>query len=643
MSATELPLALRSWKGWLGWFDAQLAEQLGELLLRLSHLVGPAPAIASHAALEPDGLDDLRLRGSYERLLSSEWLLADEIPDEFLRRAVSSEHLFLSPRLRGARIERSVVAIFDAGPLQWGGARLAHIAAWILLARRAATAEGVLRWGVLQSPGTLRSADSVEDLQALLAARQVQPAGAAHVEQWRAACAALDGEAETWWIGASPSADMPAAAGARERWLILRPGLEERTLDVKLEAGARVRHAELPLPPDRAAKSLLRGEFMALKPSAAVMPTHRHSKAKRISLVRPPLLSFPAGHVGVITLEGHAIQVLALPRWGQTKLASVRVQQWSSMRQPLAVMLAGAQAAAVCSSDDSLQFWQVERFGIRPRPEARQFEASIATVHLLPMVCLTGVTARRVCVIDRVGRLVAWDGRSGKGSAGNQAALLQQLPVVFDKDVLAMMPLGNAVLSYVVQHQGSLWLRELEPQGIPSALVRKLCDVPGPKPRVFMAAKHMRRGHHQFNVGAVAVCADEKTAAWQVHVATDQQNGLHAADRSQVHEIALAAGEKPCGVVNEFDAELPALIVQGRDRHQLFAVTPAGRTLLHSESSRIAQCTVCPHSGLVAMLTSARDLLVFDASTRQMRLALRDADVVGDAEARENAVETTDA
>lgn len=636
MSVAELPLTLRTWKNWLGWFDVHLAEQLGDLLLRLSDLIGPAPAIASHAALEPDGLDDLRSRGSYERLLSSEWLLADEIPDEFLRRAVSSEHLFLSPRLRGARIERSVVAIFDAGPLQLGSARLAHIAAWILLARRAATAGGVLRWGVLQAPGTPSFAESVEDLQALLAARQMGPAGAAQFEQWRAACAGLDGEVETWWIGANPPPEFSAAASARERRLILRPGLKERTLEVTLESGARVRQAELPLPADRTAKSLLRGEFSALKPSAAAVPTHRNSKARRIALVRPPLFSFPVGHVGVATLAGHAMQVLALPRAGQTKLAAPRLQQWSSARQPLAAMLAGGQAAAVCSDGNFLQFWQVERFGVRPRPEPRQFEATIAAAHWLPMACLTAPVARRICVIDRVGRLVAWDGRNGKGGAVNQEELLQQLPTVFDKDVLAMMPLSNSVLAYVVQHEGGLWLRELEPLGHPSALVRKLCDVPGSRTRVFMAARQILRWHRQYNVGAVAVCTEGQHETWQVHVATDEQKGLHAADRSHVYEFTLAAGERACGVVAGFEAELPALIVQGVDQRKLFALTPAGRTLLHSESSRNLQCSVCPHSGLVAMLTNARDLLVLDTITGQMRLALRDAELVVNADARED-------
>ncbi len=43
----------------------------------------------------PDGYDGIGRRGSYDRLLASEWLIHDELPDEFLRRVVSGEHAFL--------------------------------------------------------------------------------------------------------------------------------------------------------------------------------------------------------------------------------------------------------------------------------------------------------------------------------------------------------------------------------------------------------------------------------------------------------------------------------------------------------------------------------------------------------------------
>src|ERR1700751_3916310 len=111
-----LPRPLQPWQTWLGWFDAELAQQIGEMVRRLSDLLGTAPSVSRHGQQEPDGLGDLRSRGSYERLLATEWLLADELPEEFLRRAAASEHLFLAPRLRAARVERSVVALFDCRP-----------------------------------------------------------------------------------------------------------------------------------------------------------------------------------------------------------------------------------------------------------------------------------------------------------------------------------------------------------------------------------------------------------------------------------------------------------------------------------------------------------------------------------------------
>ena len=163
--ATDLPRALQPWREWLGWFDAELAEQVGEMVRRLSDMLGVAPSVGRGGQPEPDGLGDLRSRGPYERLLATEWLLADELPEEFLRRAATSEHLFLAPRLRAARVERSVVAIFDCGPRALGTARLAHIAAWILLARLAGAHGGTLRWGVLQAPGELRPGDAPTQLE----------------------------------------------------------------------------------------------------------------------------------------------------------------------------------------------------------------------------------------------------------------------------------------------------------------------------------------------------------------------------------------------------------------------------------------------------------------------------------------------
>ena len=91
----QLPDALKPWNPLLEGVAPELAEQLAAMLGRLQALVGPFRERTPNGPPEPDGLGDLQRRGPYERLLSSEWLLADEIPDEFLCRAAGGEHLFL--------------------------------------------------------------------------------------------------------------------------------------------------------------------------------------------------------------------------------------------------------------------------------------------------------------------------------------------------------------------------------------------------------------------------------------------------------------------------------------------------------------------------------------------------------------------
>ena len=94
----QLPEALQPWRQWLEWFAPQHLPLFADLLGRLNPVLGPLRGRQQGGVPEPDGVGDLQRRGPYERLLSSEWLLADEVPDEFMRRAVGGEHMFLAPQ-----------------------------------------------------------------------------------------------------------------------------------------------------------------------------------------------------------------------------------------------------------------------------------------------------------------------------------------------------------------------------------------------------------------------------------------------------------------------------------------------------------------------------------------------------------------
>ena len=76
----RLPPALASWTGALSALTPAFTVALGPLLRGLDDLVAtrvPRPA----ADGEPDGYDGLSRGGPPHRLLASQWLLADELPE----------------------------------------------------------------------------------------------------------------------------------------------------------------------------------------------------------------------------------------------------------------------------------------------------------------------------------------------------------------------------------------------------------------------------------------------------------------------------------------------------------------------------------------------------------------------------------
>ncbi len=268
-TAPRAPIA--RWAAELGLPDDAVAA-LAPWLGRLALAVGPRAGAHADGGGELDGVDGLARRGSYDRLVLAEWALADELPDEFLRRAASGEHVFVARARRRPPARRRTLALVSAGPAQLGAPRLAHLAALLVLARRAATAGAALRWGVLERPGD-GGHDGVtpEGVRRLLAARTAVTATAAEVEAWRAAEAAgaaggapADGPADepddVWLIGGPEVVALaaPLFAGA----LVVRERVDPvvRALDVEVRKGG-ARQIQLDLPPADVCARLLRDPF----------------------------------------------------------------------------------------------------------------------------------------------------------------------------------------------------------------------------------------------------------------------------------------------------------------------------------------------------------------------------------------------
>ncbi len=259
----NLPRSLAPWSRYLGIFPRETSLAIGPLVQRIALAIGPMRSLSISGAGDPDGFDDLARRGSYERLLASEWLLADEVPEEFARRAAMGEHVFLSIARREPSGSRVSMALFDAGPNQIGSPRIAHLAALIVLARRAEAAGARFSWGVLQKP-EMSSLSSVSESEVLLlmAARYSKEATDQDIRAWRSRCEGWKDLDDLWLIGGARVAALPSSNGLSV--LIVRDVVEPEARQLSIIARhvtREPRNVVLDLPKDPDCVRLIRDPF----------------------------------------------------------------------------------------------------------------------------------------------------------------------------------------------------------------------------------------------------------------------------------------------------------------------------------------------------------------------------------------------
>ena len=265
----KLPPGLAPWRAQLERFPEDLALALGPLVQRLAAAVGPLSS-AYVGNVQPNGFDGVSQRGEYQRLLASEWLLAEEEPDEFLRRAAMREHLFLRLAQREPMGCKRSIVLFDAGPSQLGTPRLAHIAMLAVLERRARAADAEFEFGVLQRPEPARKTLDAADVRHLLAARSAFEASPAHVTAWVDLLEPLADEDEIWWVGGAGLAELtPPRPGPR---MLVRDPLraDNDRLEVELHLRERRHPLTLELPEPSLRTRLIRDPFQSV--ALAVVP-----------------------------------------------------------------------------------------------------------------------------------------------------------------------------------------------------------------------------------------------------------------------------------------------------------------------------------------------------------------------------------
>lgn len=606
-TTTELPDALKPWSPWLAWFAPEMAAELGALVQRMQPLLGRFRGQTRGGVPEPDGLDDLRRRGPYERLLATEWLLADELPDEFLRRAASSEHLFLAPRPRAREAEKSIVAIFDAGPRQFGAPRLGQLALWILLARRAEQIGGVFQWGVLQLPGGLDGADDVRQLRSLLKARDFDVGTSAHVSAWREVLAEMEhAPGESWLVGSAS-----AEQAVDERWTSHRVCLQRAVLgdvlDVSLSDRGGLRRAQLPLPSAKVGVPLLRGEFTQRAPDTL---HRRHSG--RISLQRPPIISPSGTHVAVQLLDEPGLLVFVVPGAKQRKAAKPKYQYWGQALVPLAVMLLGKRTGALLSHERSMYFWQVPGLGNFAAPDAEEFRAPPGLAVWLPSAWLHDRQHQRVCMIDRDSKLVIWNMTPGVRPDPEAGA-----PTLVESKVVGMLQWSELGVVYAAVHDNQLVLRRLGATDGPES-VRVICT-PVAETRVLFANGWQWRS----GLGGMALrVATEPHDVWRIHQPDPASVGGQHGRYPQKWKTFEIRAPRALALIDDSTHGRYALLSLSPSLDGLDLHAQNGTETIYKAPERIEKISVCPCTGLAVMLTVHKKIIVYAVPQRALRAVL---------------------
>lgn len=260
----HLPPALAPWASYLSLFPTVLSESLAPIVQRLERVLGPAESVMFSDSDEPEGYDGIARRGSYERLLISEWMLADEMPEEFLRRHSSGEHSFIEIARKTPTGQPRIVALFDTGPNQLGSPRIAHIAMLIVLARRADAMGRSIQWGILQKPELgFSSGVSQSDFETLLHHRSTKEVDDTDIENWFVQC---KGElSNTYVIGGKRL--VKYFAQSKVARLVIEDVLEPEVLALKTSFkahGGKEINFTLPLPSPSNCTRLLRNPFVSM-------------------------------------------------------------------------------------------------------------------------------------------------------------------------------------------------------------------------------------------------------------------------------------------------------------------------------------------------------------------------------------------
>jgi hypothetical protein len=592
----NLPPSLARWSKYLNIFPEEISLALGPIIQRISMAVGSPRSQFKEKEGEPDGFDGLNRRGGYERLLLSEWMLADEMQEEFMRRAVMGEHLFLNPARCSPVGTRASLALFDAGPSQLGSPRIAHLAALIVLANRADTAGASFGWGVLQqSEMPLFREVTSSNIMRLLEARSHRETTNTEVRAWESRVDTWSGMDDVWLIGGERLSRLEAGKGTSRLYVKdpLDAGARQLSLSV-CSASNSSRELVLDLPADKISTRLLRDPFDVAV--ADIQKVERSlSPGSNLLFDSSGRKLFARGERWGVT----AFNVPNSPLAGSGKPRKYRTHRWQTVS---AVGGVGRRAIALISGQDHFVRLEFCRQGTAKLPAGnyagynqKNFYTSAADDGAPLMPCFSLPWDGEVAALDAVGslfRLVKLKG--DEKSVGGT-------PVVGTAHLIATEVLGIAPVSSRLVYVGKEWPADnLYIVSLGTDVARMAIPFEGKASKAFFGPPSTL-AHEKFGLLAI----EQSDLQWTVITAKGETILVRPNEASVVGVLA-----------NDIKGGEPGLVALEGDQRTL---TLNGRNWRHKilQSTAPIDCVVVSHAARhIAYSTVTGEIVVYSLQHR---------------------------
>ena len=439
----SLPANLKPWMEWLQHFDQQLAHLLGQLLLQIEPLFPQPKAQPMASDDEFDGFNGIINRGHYHRLLASEWVLADDMPDEFMRRAVEYEHHFLAPQLKEPRNDGNCLVIFDAGVHQLGSMRIFHVAMWILLAQRALQRGAEFRWAIAQQPDKVHTESTVDALKTLLNARTLSVVTEGIQQQWLDYLADKNNRvAEHWWVGSS-EAVTPLPARLCPNRVSLQSLILTQQVHIELATRAVFRQLRVAEPQGKPFNKLLKGQFNS-QPVRVAYEEPEEVNQDSLLIPQQSLYISPCSSYVALILRNHTVRVWRIPQHRETRMKLLSRNQFASERNGkfIAAAFNGKQFGGLFKGEQGLHAWLLPALGYAG--SEYELVRQPGLLRKMPAVFRQGLPTGCLYVLDDAQMLVQW-----KSIWKNNAVATLQMLIA--NHVLAIKSAGTEHLVYAQQ------------------------------------------------------------------------------------------------------------------------------------------------------------------------------------------------